>query len=166
MKKIVDVLLKGQRIIENIFKQICLLCGAGLLVLLTGNVFTRLFPVISLHWFGEIVELLFAWMVFLGAAVLYSRKEHFMIDWLYKKTEGTKAGQIYRFLISSVSLIFVATLMFQGFRLTMLANDWTSVLHMPRKFFYASIPVAGLSMVYSSIVDFAGAFIKTPAKAE
>ena len=163
MKKSVDALVKGQKTIENIFKIICLFCGAGLLILLTGNVFTRLFPVVSLHWFGEIVELLFAWLVFLGAAVLYSQKEHFMIDWISKKTEGTKIGQIYQILTSIVSLIFVATLMVQGYRLTMLAHDWTSVLHMPRKFFYASIPIAGLSMVYSSIVEFARSFteIKT-----
>ena len=157
MKKTVAQLINIQKSIEKIFKYICLVCGAGLLILLTGNVFTRIVPVVSLHWFGEIVELLFAWLIFLGAAVLYSQKQHFMIDWLSKKTEGTKAGPAYQITINIISLIFVATLLIQGFRLTMLAHDWTSVLHLPRRLFYVSLPIAGLSMVYSSIVEFAKA---------
>ena len=160
MNKAIQGLINIQTSIEKIFKVICLACGTGLLLLLTGNVFTRIFPIVSLHWFGEIVELLFAWMVFLGAAVLYSQKQHFMIDWLAKKTEGTKFGPVYQVLINLISLIFVATLLVQGLRLTMLAHDWTSVLHMPRKLFYISMPIAGISMVYSSIVEFAKAFRK------
>ena len=157
MRKVIKTLTDIQTAVERIFRVVCLLCGTGLLLLLTGNVFTRIVPIVSLHWFGEIVELLFAWLVFLGAAVLYSRKQHFMIDWLSDRTSGTKFGPIYRIIINLVSLLFVGTLLVQGFRLTMLAHDWTSVLHMPRRLFYASMPVAGASMVYSSIVEFAGA---------
>ena len=154
MNRIIDTLENVQKKIEKIFKFICLICGAGLFLLLSGNVFTRIFPIISLHWFGEIVELMFAWLVFLGAAVLYSRKEHFMIDWLARKTEGTGFGPVYHILINIACLVFVATLLVQGFRLTMLAHDWTSVLHMSRRLFYVSMPIAGLSMVYSSLVEF------------
>lgn len=159
MNKTITALINLQKTIEKVFKFICLLCGAGLFLLLSGNVFIRIFPIVSLHWFGEIVELMFAWLVFLGSAVLYSQKEHFMIDWLYKKTEGTKFGPVYHILINIACLVFVATLLVQGFRLTMMAHDWTSVLHMPRRLFYASMPIAGLSMVYSSLVEFTKAAI-------
>ena len=154
MNRFVNALTRFQTGVEKIFQLICLLCGAGLFLLLTGNVFTRIFPVVSLHWFEEIVELLFAWLVFLGSAVLYSRKEHFMIDWLYKKTEGTGFGPAYRILINLACLVFSATLLVQGFRLTLYARDWTSVLHLPRRLYYTSMPVAGLSMVYSSLTEF------------
>ena len=158
MSKILNACITAQKRIESFFKGICLVCGTGLFLLLSGNVFTRVFPVVSLHWFGEIVELLFAWLVFLGAAVLYSRKEHFMIDWLHKKTEKTPFGTPYRIIINIICLIFSTTLFVEGYRLTLMAHDWTSVLHMPRRWFYLSMPVGGLFMVYAGLLELAVAF--------
>ena len=42
-----------------------------LTVLIAANVFVRFFPVVSLHWFDEIIELLYAYLVFYGAAALW-----------------------------------------------------------------------------------------------
>lgn len=166
MNKILSGLRSLQKSIENTFKMICLFCGAGLFLLLSGNVFTRIFPIVSLHWFGEIVELLFAWLIFLGAAVLYSQKEHFMIDWLHRKTAGTSLGAPYQFIINLICLVFAGTLLIQGFRLTMMARDLTSILHMPRKWFYSSMPVGALFMVYCSLVEIVAAFVKPSASEE
>ncbi len=166
MNKTFAALTVIQRRIENLFQALCLICGALLFLLLTGNVFTRIFPVISLHWFGEIVELLFAWLIFLGSAVLYSRREHFMIDWLSQKTAGTSFASPYRIFIALVGLVFSGTLFLEGFRLTVLAHDWTSVLRIPRKFFYLSMPVGGIFMVYASLLELVDGIRKKPDKAE
>ena len=45
--------------------------------------FVRFFPVVSLHWFDEIIELLYAYLVFYGAAALWITREHLSVgDWI------------------------------------------------------------------------------------
>lgn len=139
--------------IGTLFKGICIVAGFALLILMSGNVLVRIFPIMSLHWFDEIAELLFAWLVFLGSAVLYSKKDHFMIEWLGNKTRGTKYFPYYNLLINLICLSFVTIFMYQSMRLTLLARDWTAVVNIPRKVLYISMPISGLFMVYSSLVE-------------
>lgn len=153
MKNLIKILDNVQLRIESLYRIICIIFAFGLFILLIGNVFVRIFPVVSLHWFDEIVELLFAWLVFLGSAVLFSRRDHFKIDWLSKLTKDTKMDIIYRILINLICLTFFLIFMFQSFRLTRLANDWTSVFNIPKKVYYSSMPLAGLFMVYVSLLD-------------
>ena len=42
-------------------------CLTVISVLMVFNVFTRFFPIFSMSWFDEILEGVFAWMVFMGA---------------------------------------------------------------------------------------------------
>ena len=51
-------------------------CFFLLTILVTANVFVRFVPVVSLHWFDEIIELLYAYLVFYGAAALWITREH------------------------------------------------------------------------------------------
>jgi TRAP-type C4-dicarboxylate transport system permease small subunit len=153
MNKFILNLEKSQRIIETFFKGICISTGFALLILLTGNVLVRIFPIVSLHWFDEIVELLFAWLVFLGSAVLFSQKDHFMIEWLGKKSENTRFSPYYKLIINLICLSFVTVFMYQGMRLTVLARDWTAVVNLPRRVLYVSMPISGLFMVYANLVD-------------
>ena len=37
-------------------------------LLVSANVLVRFVPVVSLHWFDEIVEMLYAYLIFYGAA--------------------------------------------------------------------------------------------------
>ena len=58
------------RALLNILKAVAIVVFVCLTVLISANVFVRFFPVVSLHWFDEIVELIFAALVFYGAAAL------------------------------------------------------------------------------------------------
>ena len=157
MARIFDGLELFRGRIEKVYKTITLLCGLFLLLLMSGNVFVRIFPVASMHWFDEIVELLFAWMVFMGAAVLYSMKEHFLIDWLAKKTAGKRIGPAYRMAIEIICLAFVFIFLYESTRLTILATGWTAVFNFSKRYQYASMPLAGLFMAYASLLEIAKA---------
>ena len=141
---------------ETVYKTMVLICGFLLMLLMTGNVFVRIFPIASMHWFDEIVQLLFAWMVFAGSAVLYSTREHFLIDWLSRKTEGTEFGRIYRIMTELICLVFVLIFLFQSFRLTVLTTAWTSVFNIPKRILYASMPAAGIFMAYAGLLEILG----------
>ena len=153
MERIIDGLGRFRGWVEKVYKVITLICGLFLLLLMSGNVFVRIFPIASMHWFDEIVELLFAWMVFIGSAVLYSMKEHFLIDWLAKKTAGTRFGPAYRTAIEVICLAFVLIFLYESARLTILATGWTAVFNFSKRYQYISMPLAGLFMTYVSLLE-------------
>jgi TRAP-type C4-dicarboxylate transport system permease small subunit len=142
------------RILVATLRTICVCCFSLLLLLLAGNVFVRYFPVAAFYWFDEVVEWMFAWMVFFGAAALWARNEHFRLDWISKKLEGTPAGSITAAALELVSLFFICIFFYQALRLTMLARDWTPVFNVSRRYLYVCMPISGLIMVMYSIRNF------------
>jgi TRAP-type C4-dicarboxylate transport system permease small subunit len=126
---------------------ICIFCFSVLLGLLAGNVFVRYFPVAAFYWFDEVVEWMFAWMVFFGAAALWARDEHFRLEWINEKIKGTAAGHLVAAGLELISLFFLVIFFYQALRLTILAKDWTPVFNVSRRYLYVCMPISGLIMV-------------------
>lgn len=120
-------------------------------VLLSANVFVRFVPFTSFGWFDEVIEMLIAWFVFLGAAALWRENEHFAVSFLPDYLRGKKAGYLLDIVINIISLSFIAAFTWYSFNLTMRAADWTPVINMPKKLLYASMPVAGAVMIIYSL---------------
>ena len=136
-------------------RAVCVACFSLLLLLLAGNVFVRFVPVAAFFWFDEIVEWLFAWMIFFGAAALWARDEHFRLECLRDKVAGTPLGHLLRALLEAVSLFFLAVFFYQAARLTILARDWTPVFNVSRRCLYVCMPLSGLIMVGYSLRNIA-----------
>ena len=130
---------------------VCVACFALLLLLLSGNVFVRFVPVAAFFWFDEVVEWMFAWMVFFGAAALWARDEHFRLEWINEKIKGTRPGHLVAAGVEVLSLVFIVIFFWQSLRLTVLARDWTPVFNMPRRCLYVCMPLSGLIMVGYSV---------------
>lgn len=126
-------------------------CFVVLLVLLMGNVFVRFVPVWAFFWFDEIVEWMFACMVFFGSAALWARDEHFRLEWINEKIKGTTSGHLVAALVELLSLVFIAIFFYQSARLTYLAHDWTPVFNLPRRCLYVCMPISGLIMLGYSV---------------
>ncbi|MDT8900565.1 TRAP transporter small permease [Anaeroselena agilis] len=135
----------------------CLLRGgsvallAAIFVILIANVFVRFFPVTSFGWFDEIIEMLIAWFVFLGAAALWRENEHFVVSFLPDHLKGKTAGHLLDIVVSIVSLAFLAIFTYYSLNLTMRAQDWTPIINMPKKLLYASMPFSGALMIVYSV---------------
>ncbi len=119
---------------------------ALLFLLLIGNVTFRFFPVFSMGWFDEIVELCFAYLVFFGSAALWRKREHFKLDWIQRKFAGRPAGYVAQILIDLVSLGFFLVFFFYSLELTMRATDWTPIFKLPKRLLYGCMPVSGFIM--------------------
>ncbi len=130
---------------------ICVSCFSLLLLLLAGNVFVRYFPVAAFYWFDEVVEWMFAWMVFFGAAALWARDEHFRLEWISEKLKERPSGYLFAAGIELISLVFIAVFFYQALHLTMLAKDWTPVFNVSRRWLYVCMPISGCIMVGYSI---------------
>ncbi|THB62997.1 MAG: TRAP transporter small permease [Desulfovibrio sp.] len=132
-------------------RTICVICFTVLLLLLTGNVFVRFFPVAAFFWFDEIVEWSFAWMIFFGAAALWARDDHFRLEWIHDRLKGSATGHIMTAAVEILALAFIVVFFYQAFRLTYLAKDWTPVFNVSRRFLYVCMPLSGLIMVGYSV---------------
>lgn len=134
-----------------LLRVICVGCFTLLLLILAGNVFVRYFPVTAFYWFDEVVEWMFAWMVFFGASALWARNEHFRLEWINEKIKGTRKGHLLAAMIELLSLCFITVFFLESLRLTMLAKDWTPVFNVSRRYLYVCMPLSGAIMVAYSM---------------
>ena len=153
MRNMMNILIKMDRIVFAALKVLTIVLFILLSLLITANVVVRFVPVVSLHWFDEIVEMLYAYLIFYGAAVLWITREHFSIgDWIGTRVlKGSRGRHIYRAIVEVLVLIFTIIFFYYSLRLTVLARDVTNVFAIPKGVLYSCMPVAGAVMVIYSI---------------
>ncbi|MFI5340244.1 MAG: TRAP transporter small permease [Candidatus Methylomirabilales bacterium] len=143
---------RADRAVESGLRWMSIVCMFVLVVLVCALVLIRFFPIISLSWSDEIVELAFAWMVFMGAAAVWRSREHITIDFIPQALAGTRTGRALEVLLGLLSLGFLAVFTWQGWLLTLQAQGNTSpMLTMPRPWWYAALPVSGLVMIVYTV---------------
>jgi TRAP-type C4-dicarboxylate transport system permease small subunit len=147
-----DVINKIDRIVFSVLRIVTIISFILITILVTANVFVRFVPVVSLHWFDEIVELLFACLVFYGSAALWINREHFSVgDWIGKKIKSNVAHHAYRVILEVLALLFVVIFFYYSLRLTILARDVTNVFGFPKRVLYSCLPISGAIMIAYSI---------------
>jgi TRAP-type C4-dicarboxylate transport system permease small subunit len=147
------LLARLDRMILQAFKLLTMTCFVALALLVCANVFVRFFPVASLHWFDEIIELLYAYLVFFGAAALWITREHFSVgDWLGSRIiRGGRARHAYRMVLEALALAFAVIFCLYSFQLTARIQGVTNVFAIPKRVLYGCLPVAGAVMVLYSL---------------
>ncbi len=130
---------------------ISLVCFVALLILMSAVVFVRFVPLTSLGWSDEIVEWAFAWMVFMGAAILWRDNEHFRVKWLEERLKGKKSGKVLALVVEILSMIFLVVMTYYGVKLMVRAHDRSPILELPRHIWYLCVPLAGAVMIGYSI---------------
>jgi len=145
------------RMILIALKVLTITCFVFVTLLVSANVFVRFFPVASLHWFDEIIELFYACLVFYGAAALWISREHISVgDWIGGRMIKSVTGRhLYRLVLESLVLVFALIFFYYSFRLTVLALDVTNVFAIPKRVLYSCMPVAGAIMIIYSIRNIA-----------
>ena len=103
------------------------------------------------------LQLLYAYMVFYGAAALWITREHISVgDWISGRLiKSPKAIRIYRMTLECLALVFALIFLFYSRRLTNLAQDVTNVFAIPKKVLYSCMPISGLVMVVYSLRNIA-----------
>ena len=105
-------------------------------------------PLFSMGWADEVVELAFAWMVFLGTAALWRENAHIAVTFLPDLLAGTLGGRLLRGLMTLLALGFLVTFTWEGWLLAGQAvGNRTPILELPKPLWYVSIPVAGVVMI-------------------
>jgi TRAP-type C4-dicarboxylate transport system permease small subunit len=104
----------------------------------------------SLFWEPDLVQFLFVWCVFTGAAVIYSRHEHIVVDFLVRRARQ-RTQDTLALVQELVMILFLAVLVQQGIVVTILRMRLNyTVLPVPTGFAYVSIPLSAAVMLLAS----------------
>ncbi len=141
------------RSLASAMRVVCLAAFALLIVLVTSLILIRFMPVISLGWADEIVELAFAWMTFVGSAVLWRSRTHFRVDLIPSLLAGTPTGKALEIGLSLVSLLFFVLFTYEGAVLTLRTAIPSPILAWPKAVWYMAMPIAGGLMVVYTFRD-------------
>jgi TRAP-type C4-dicarboxylate transport system permease small subunit len=83
----------------------------------------------------------------MGAAALWRGHEHITIDFIPQALAGTRVGLALDLVLGLLALAFLAVFTWQGWRLTVLAQDTSPMLTLPRPLWYGVLPLSGLVMI-------------------
>ncbi|MDY0095232.1 MAG: TRAP transporter small permease [Candidatus Vecturithrix sp.] len=146
-----NIFVKIDRFIASFTKNVAITCFVGLMVVLAAVVFVRFFPIVIIGWSDEVIEWLFAWMVFMGAAHMWRAGQHFRIKFWEDRYKGKSAATIFNSIAEILSIIFLGVMTYYGYQLMINAHNTTEVLVLPRHAWYLCIPVSGVIMIAYSI---------------
>lgn len=103
---------------------------------------------ISAIWTVELATNSFIWAVFMGAAVMVNRREHFSFDILLKKLSGKKKISLSIFN-DIVLILFNVAIFIYGIQVCQQFwnYNWTSIPELKMGYVWISIPIMGGTMV-------------------
>ena len=128
-------------------------CFVGLLFLIGAGILARFIPFFPMGWADEVIEWAFAWMVFLGTAVLWRERTHFRVDLIPNWLAGSKAGRMLEIFLSLLSLVFFVVFTYQGGVLTMRTTDNSPILDLPKAIWYVIMPISGAAIIGYTVRD-------------
>jgi TRAP-type C4-dicarboxylate transport system permease small subunit len=149
-----------KKLLENVDRRIgrilywgAIGCLIVLFVAISGGVFSRFVPFMSMGWFDEIVEFAFAWMIFLGVAALWRERSHFFVEMILKWLSSSSFGPKLEISLHFLSLVFLLVFTYEGVALTSRVNETSAILEIPKASFYIVMPIAGFLMVGYTLRD-------------
>lgn len=148
-----NLLQKAEHVLAFSLKWISVFCLASLFLLISAGVFVRFVPISSMGWADEIIELGFAWMVFLGSTMLWREKSHFSVDLIPSKLAGTLAGRMLDVCLGLLSMLFFLILSYEGWTLALSVEDRSPILALPKILWYITVPVCGTIMLGYTVRD-------------
>lgn len=135
-----------------VLEWICIALFSAITFILTLNIVVRFFPFMSMHWFDEILELLYGALVFYGAAAVWVTHSHFSVgDWISKYLKSVGARFAYRLVVELMSLVFIAIFFWYALELMLQTEERTTAFAMSKKWLYACMPITGGIMVLYTI---------------
>lgn len=125
---------------------------AGCFIFLAWGVVGRIFISLNLSGSHEVVEILFAWGTFLGAAMLWRERALLRVDFVLLMAPATLSW-LLQILIEIGMMIFAVLMVYYGWDLATGIVEYTPFLQANKIYWYLSIPVCGTIMAVYSLVS-------------
>ena len=140
--------------LANAIERLCLIVlslgFAGLIVTVAIQVLARSVFLIPIIWTLDVAQLLFSWMIFLGAAVAYRRGGHYVVDLVPAHWRGP--ARAIRALSGVLSLIVLIVLLRFGWQFMLIGlNRQAQSLPISEAWYFAPIPLGAALMLFFSL---------------
>jgi TRAP-type C4-dicarboxylate transport system permease small subunit len=130
---------------------------AIIVVLLFLQVASRSINISSFLWTGEAALWIFVWMVFLGAAVLFHKKEHIIVDIIEYFLPGKTKEKIQKLLAKIIRVtcwVFLVIIFYYSIIFTIsVANQYAVSFQLSRLYVSAALPVSIVIMFTFEIIS-------------
>lgn len=107
---------------------------------------------VSVIWTEEVANYSFIWAIFMGAAVVVNRREHFSFDFLTQKLFGKKRAGLL-LLIDLIVALFAFFITLYGYEAvsTFWNYNWLSLPELKMGYIWIAIPIMGITMLIYSV---------------
>ena len=124
----------------------------ALFVLNILRIALRYFFGIAWLWEPDCSRLLFIWIVFIGATVLYVGKGHLAVDFFLSRMQPRTRGRMH-FMIDLVTAVFLAVLVVKGIEVTKVRmgipfDTWD----LPTGYAYVAVPICSVLMTIVAVI--------------
>ncbi len=152
-----------QKMVNYMVKKIEGLVGILFITLFLLNIFRiglRYFWGVSWLWVPDFSRLIFIWAVFLGASVLYARREHLEMDFFVNKMRESTWEKLSLFIDLCLA-IFLAILIIEGFKISKIRMRIPfDMWDIPTGYAYAAVPICSAIMFIITINKLINEIIK------
>jgi TRAP-type C4-dicarboxylate transport system permease small subunit len=119
------------------------------------RIFLRYFLGVAWLWEPDFSRLLFIWIVFIGATVLYAAKGHLVVDYFLARVQPIARERMH-FMIDLATAIFLVVLVLRGIEVTKVRmripfDTWD----LPTGYAYMAVPICSAIMIIVSLVRMA-----------
>ena len=121
-----------------------------LVVMLFMQVIFRFLLGLPLDWTEEAARLLFAWLVYIGAAHALYTAQHFVVDFVYKKLPLALQNAI-GYVIDVITIGFIVYLAWFSYALAITSKQTFPVLGLPRTIQFIALPIGLTLMVVHAV---------------
>ncbi len=128
------------RLVGHALHAVASTCLVLLLAIVAALVFNRLVPFASLGWTDEIIELLFAWLVFIGAAAVWRTHGHFCVDALLVSLAPSARRRLLQLAIAAANMGFMFTMAWLSLALTLESGESSPVFAASKVYWYGVMP--------------------------
>ena len=155
--KIMAVLKKTDQVIAFILKYLAIGLCLVIAFILLGRVILRLpFFTASMSWSEEIIELTMAWMILTMGTILFRDRAHFHVELLERALGDRMTMKVINLVITLISLVFFGMLLYYGIKFMLPQTQFSPILKINHRFYYASVPLNALLIVFYLIRDLVG----------
>jgi len=149
-------LKKLSNLLNNLLSYLAKVMLAFVTLLIVVDVFCRYVLSFSLGWSEEVSLIVLVWICFITMSIGVKKRLHISVG-LFINHLSENIRVILRKFIDLLILVFSVLLSIYGFKLTKNALAFTlSATGFPAAIVYAAIPVAGVVIVFNTLLNFFG----------
>lgn len=108
----------------------------------------------------EFLRYILIWASMIGSAYCFYRDEHLSLDLVKDRVKGPAALVLTVFIEAAVLFFVLYVFVYGGIRMTMSANNASSVMHIPFRFLYSVMPISGVLIVLGRVLKYLNLFFE------